>query len=297
MNRRDLIASMGAAAVLLSAGLARAQSTIKEEDMTTPLEAKTADVNGIRLYYEVHGAGAPLVLLHGGIGEIDMFGPVLSLLAGQRQVIAVDLQGHGGTADIDRPLSYEAMADDIGALVKHLGLKRVDVMGYSLGGGVALRLAIQHPERVNRLVVVSTPFRRNGWHTENLEGMAQTTSAAAEYLKQSPLWELYSKKAPRPDDFPRLLDKMAEFLGKDYDWTPEVAGLKHPIQIIAGDWDSVRIDHATEMFKLLGGGAHDALWDGSNMNANRFAVLAGATHYTIFADPRIATIANSFLTV
>lgn len=253
-----------------------------------------ADVNGVSLYYEIHGAGAPLVLLHGGIGEIDMFGAVLPALAAGHQVIAVDLQGHGGTADIDRPLSYEAMANDVAALIRRLGLQSVNLMGYSLGGGVALRAAIQHPDVVTRLVVVSTPFKRSGWHKENLEGMAQTNAAAAEYLKQTPLWDLYSKKAPRPEDFPRLLDKMATFLGQDYDWSAEVAALKRPTMVIAGDWDAVRIDHATEMFKLLGGGQRDALWDGSNMTANRFAVLPGATHYTIFSDPRLAETAIPF---
>jgi len=286
----------GTATLLIGGrGLAEAQPTPGGKPAPSASKAARARVNGIDLYYETHGSGAPLVLLHGGIGEIDMFGPVLPALAAGRQVIAVDLQGHGGTADIARPLSYEAMADDVAALVHHLGLSNASVLGYSLGGGVALRTAIQHPQVVRRLVIVSTPFKRAGWHRENLDGMAQTTSAVAESLKQTPLWELYSKKAPRPQDFPRLLDKMASFLSRDYDWSAEVAALRQPTMVVSGDWDAVRIDHTAELFKLLGGGQKDALWDGSNMNLNRLTILPGATHYTIFSDPRLAAAAIPFL--
>jgi pimeloyl-ACP methyl ester carboxylesterase len=130
-----------------------------------------AEVNGLEMYYEIHGTGEPLILLHGGVGAIEMFGEVLPLLAEGRQVIAADLQAHGRTADIDRPLSFESMADDIAALIEHLGFEKADVMGYSLGGGVALQTAIRHPEVVRKLVVVSTPFERDGWYPEILAGM------------------------------------------------------------------------------------------------------------------------------
>jgi pimeloyl-ACP methyl ester carboxylesterase len=130
-----------------------------------------AEVNGLEVYYEIHGTGEPLILLHGGVGAIEMFGEVLPLLAEGRQVIAADLQAHGRTADIDRPLSFESMADDIAALIEHLGFEKADVMGYSVGGGVALQTAIRHPEVVRKLVVVSTPFERDGWYPEILAGM------------------------------------------------------------------------------------------------------------------------------
>src|SRR5687768_5497240 len=136
-----------------------------------------ADVNGIKLHYEIHGTGRPLVLLHGGLGAIEMFGPNLPALAKGRQVIAVDLQGHGRTADIDRPLDPQLMADDIAALIRHLGLGRADIMGYSLGGGVAVHTAIRHPGVVNRLVVVSTPFRRNGFYPEILAQQEMVNAA------------------------------------------------------------------------------------------------------------------------
>ena len=132
-----------------------------------------AEVNGLEMYYEIHGAGAPLVLLHGGVGAIEMFSEVLPLLAEGRQVVAVDLQAHGRTTDIDRPLSFESMADDIGVLIKHLGFEKADVMGYSLSGDVALQTAIRHPEVVRKLVVVSTPFKRDGWYPEDKAGMGR----------------------------------------------------------------------------------------------------------------------------
>jgi pimeloyl-ACP methyl ester carboxylesterase len=188
---------------------------------------KHAAVNGLDLYYEIHGEGEPLILLHGGVGAIEMFGEVLPLLAEGRRVIAVDLQAHGRTVDIDRPMTFEAMADDVAALIEHLGLGEADVMGYSLGGGVALRTAIQHPEVVRKLVLVSTPFKRDGWYPEVLAGMEQMGPEAAEPMKQTPMYQLYSSVAPRPEDWPVLLTKLGELLGQDYDWSEEVAAMEY----------------------------------------------------------------------
>src|SRR4051812_18321945 len=147
-----------------------------------------AEVNGIRLYYEIHGEGAPLILLHGGLGAIEMFGWNLPALAAGRQVIAGDLQGHGRTADIDRPLRIDLMADDIAALIRHLGLSQADVMGYSLGGGVALQVAIRHPELVGRLVVVSTPFSRQAYYPDIRAQQMHLGESAAEAMKKTPLY-------------------------------------------------------------------------------------------------------------
>src|SRR3954447_20625125 len=182
-----------------------------------------ANVNGLSLHYEEHGAGEPLILLHGGIGAGEMFAPILPALGEGRRVITVDLQGHGGTADVDRPLRADLMADDIAALLDHLGLEQVDLMGYSLGGIVALRTAIQHPERVRRLVLVSVGFRRDGSHPEVVTAMDQMSGAAAEPLKHSPLYEQYARLAPRVEDWPVLIAKISEALKVDYDWTADVA--------------------------------------------------------------------------
>ncbi|MBA2346624.1 MAG: alpha/beta hydrolase [Rubrobacter sp.] len=254
-----------------------------------------ARVNGIDLYYQVHGEGEPLILLHGGIGAIEMFGEVLPMLAEGRQVIGVDLQAHGRTVDIDRPMTFEAMADDVVALIKHLDFEKADVMGYSLGGGVALRTAIQHPESVRKLVLVSTPFSRDGWYPEVRAGMEQMGPQAAEPMKQTPMYELYSAIAPRVEDWPVLLTKLGEILEQDYDWSDEVAATETPTMLVVGDADSVRTSHAVEFFGLLGGGKRDAGWDGSGMSAARLAILPGTTHYDIFASSALADAVVPFL--
>jgi pimeloyl-ACP methyl ester carboxylesterase len=263
------------------------------------VERKTgsyADVNGLKMYYEIHGAGKPVVLLHGGADAIEMFGEVLlPLLSENRQVIGVDLQAHGRTADINRPLSYEMMADDVAALIKHLRLEKADVMGYSLGGGVALRTAIQHPELVRKLVLVSTAYRRNGWYPEVLAAMAQSGPEAAEQMKQSPMYKLYASIAPRLEDWPVLLTKLGELLRKDYDWSKDVAATKVPTMIVVGDADSIRTSHAVEFFELLGGGKVDAGWDGSRMSVARLAILPGITHYNIFSSSKLGSIVVPFL--
>jgi pimeloyl-ACP methyl ester carboxylesterase len=254
-----------------------------------------ADVNGINIYYEIHGLGRPLILLHGGLGAIEMFGPNLPALAKGRQVIAVDLQGHGRTADIDRPLSVELMADDIAALITHLKLERPDVMGYSLGGGVALQTEIRHPELVGKLVVVSTPFRRNGFYPDILTQQAQVSAAAAEPMKQTPMYQLYSSIAPKPEDWPRLLGKIGDAMKKDFDFSNQVAGIKATTLIVAADADIFPPAHAVELFGLLGGGQRDPGWDGSGRPKSRLAILPGLTHYNIFSDPALAATVIPFL--
>src|SRR5260221_2540481 len=210
------------------------QATIKDA------KGNYASVNGLNLYYEIHGAGEPLILLHGGVGAIQMFGEVLPSLAQNRQVVAVDLQAHGRTADIDRPLRFELMAGDIAALIKHLGIEEADVMGYSLGGGVALRTAIQHPEVMRKLVLVSTPFKRDGWYPEILAGMGQMGPQVAEPMKQTPMYQHYASIAPQPEDWPVLLTKLGELLRQDYDWSKDVAALKSPTLLVVGDAGAAR---------------------------------------------------------
>jgi pimeloyl-ACP methyl ester carboxylesterase len=260
---------------------------------------KYAPVNGLKLYYELHGnsndKNPPVVLLHGGVGAIEMFGPILETLAKDRRVIGVDLQAHGRTADIDRPLRYELMADDIAGLINFLGIKRADVMGYSVGGGVALRTAIQHPEVVRRLVVLSAPCKREGWYPEILLGMAQMGPQSAEPMKQTPMYQLYSKVAPKVEDWPMLLTKLGDLLRREYDWSKEVAAIKAPVLLIAGDADSVRTAHSVEFFELLGGGKKDAGWDGSGRPTSQLAILPGLTHYTIFSSPALTATVIPFL--
>jgi pimeloyl-ACP methyl ester carboxylesterase len=289
--RRVVRAALTALLIPIASTFALAQAP------STAGESGYAPVNGLKLYYEVHGSGRPLILIHGGLGSGEMFAAILPALSASRQVITVDLQGHGRTGDIDRALSYEAMADDIAGLVKHLGLDRADVMGYSVGGGVAVRTAIQHPEVVRKLVVVSATFRRDGWYPEILAGMAQMGPQSAEAMKQTPMYQLYSRVAPKPADWPALLTKLSDLLKKDYDWSQDVAAIKAPTLLVFGDADSVRPAHAVQFFELLGGGQKDAGWDGSGMPLARLAILPASTHYTIFSSPALTAAVTPFLDV
>src|SRR5499433_843168 len=196
-----------------------------------------AEVNGLNLYFETHGAGRPLILLHGGLGSGEKFGPILPALTAQHQVIAPDLQGHGRTADIDRPLDVRLMADDIAALIEHLGLDEPDVVGYSLGGGVALLTAIKYPAMVRRLVTASVNIRRDAIYPEMLAQQAQVGAAAAEFMKDTPMYQLYQRVAPRPEDFPRLLDKIGQSMAIDFDYSDEVRSLRVPTLIVCADAD------------------------------------------------------------
>ena len=254
--------------------------------MSAKLETGHARVGNIDLYYEIHGSGEPLILLHGGAGAIEMFGPVLPALAATHRVIAVDLQAHGRTADIDRPLTYEAMADDIAGFIRHLGLAKADIMGYSLGGGVAIQIALRHPRVVHRLVVVSAPFKRDGWAPEILEASGKMGAETAEAMKHTPMYEHYALIAPRRQDWPVLMTKLGNLLRADYDWSPQIATMKAPTLIVVGDADAIRTAHAAEFFALLGGGQRDA---------SKLVILPNQTHYTIFAAPLLASTVLPFL--
>ncbi len=256
-----------------------------------------ADVNGVHLYYETHGSGRPLVLLHGGLGSIEMFGPVLPALADGHMVIAVDLQGHGRTADVDRPLSPVLMADDIAALVRHLGLERVDLVGYSLGGGVAFHTAHRYPELVRRLVVTSAHIRYGAIYPEMLAQQAQMGAAVAPALKDTPMYQTYARVAPRPEDFPRLLDKIAASLKTPFDFTEEVRALRVPTMFVAADADMAPPSHYVEIFELLGGGRRDGGWQGEGRpdGGHALAILPGLTHYDIGMSPLLAQVSIAFL--
>ena len=263
--------------------------------MQQKLSGNYASVNGLALYYEIHGSGRPLILLHGGLGVNTMFGDVLWQLADSFQVIAVELQAHGHTADIDRPIRYELMAEDIAALIQQLNLDKVHLMGYSLGGGVALRTAIQHPEVVDKLVLVSTAFKRHGWYPGVLASMDQLTGAAAEFMKPSPVYQEYVRIAPQPENFPTLLDKMGDLMRQPYDWSEEVAALTIPTLLVFGDADSLPPSHAAEFFALLGGGQQAAGWDNAHLPNSQLAILPGRTHYNICYDLALGTAVCQFL--
>ncbi len=256
-----------------------------------------AEVNGINLYYETHGSGPPLILLHGGLGSGEMFGPVLPLLAERHQVVVADLQGHGRTADIDRPLDVRLMAGDIAALIDHLGLDKPDVVGYSLGGGVALQTAARYPAKVRRLVMVSANLRPDAIYPEMRVQQGQVNAAAAEFMKETPMYQLYQRVAPRPEDFPRLLTKIGEAMAQDFDFTEEVRDLQMPTLVVAADADMAPPSHYVEVFKLLGGGVRDGGWmgEGRPNGGHALAILPGLTHYNIGNSPLLAAATLAFL--
>ncbi len=251
--------------------------------------------NGINYYYELHGRGEPLLLLHGGLGSIDMFEPGLPQLAQERQVIAVDLHGHGRTALGDRPISLIAMGDDMAVLLSQLGHDIVDVLGYSMGGGVGLRLAIQHPARVRRLALVSTGYAQDGFYPEMLPLQAQVGAAMADSMKETPMFLSYTAVAPRPDDFPKLLDRMGEWMRQPYDWSEDVKKLTMPVMLVYGDSDMFRPEHIVRFYQLLGGGLKDAGWMRENMSKNRLAILPDVTHYEMSMAPALVPTVLPFL--
>ncbi|HEY3876308.1 MAG TPA: alpha/beta hydrolase [Candidatus Kapabacteria bacterium] len=256
-----------------------------------------APINGLKLYYEIHGSdstnGVPLILLHGGVGGSVMFSPILAQLAKGRQVITVDLQSHGKTADIDRPLRYELMADDIASLLQFLDLKSADVLGYSLGGGVAVRLAIQHPEEVRKLILVSTAVKHDGFYPEVRTAFSQMSSQAAMFgagMKQSPLNAIYPNV-----DWTLLFTKLGDLVKRDYDWSKEAGAIKAPTLLIYADADAIMPSSIVEFYGLLGGGHKDAGLDGSGRSQNQLAILPGYTHYTILSSPALVPAVEGFL--
>jgi len=267
-----------------------------EDDVTTPTNSsRVARVNGIELGYQVVGEGEPLILLHGGFGSVEMFGPNVELLAAGRQVIGVDLQSHGRSPAADRPMRFETMADDIATLIRSLGFERAAIMGFSLGGAVGLRTAIQQPAVVERLVLVSTVFKRQGWFPEMTAGMDAMGPEIASDLLQTPMYEAYQRVAPRVEDWPVLVRQVTDVVKVDYDWSAEIPGLSMPVMLVIGDADGMPPSHAVEFFGLLGGGQRDASWDRSGMTHHRLAILPGVTHYDINVVPALSAAAIPFL--
>lgn len=255
-----------------------------------------APVNGVDMYWESRGSGGtPLVVVHGGYGLTSMFSDLLDDLADRRRVVAIELQGHGHTRDVDRPFSFEAFGDDIAGLIDFIGADRADLLGCSLGGLASLRCTIQHPDKVRRLGLVSIPCRRSEWFPEVVTAFDQMSSAAFDQFRRSPMYEAWTEVAPDPDAFPALMDKTGELLRRPYDWTEEVKGLSTPTLLVYADADSIPTSHAAEFFSLLGGGVKDAGLDGSGKTDMRLAILPGRTHYDVFSSPQLAALVAEFI--
>jgi pimeloyl-ACP methyl ester carboxylesterase len=285
--------------VMLAAALTVAAAANGVEAQGTdpkPTRSGRVPANGVDYYYEIHGSGEPLLLLHGGLGSSDMFdGNVLPALARSRQVIAVDLHGHGRTSLGERPIDLVDIGNDLAFVLDKLGLKQVDVVGYSFGGGAALRLAIQHPAIVRRLVVMSAPYAQNGFFPEMLPQQAAVGAAMAEQMKETPMYKSYIAIAPNPKDFPRLLDRMGEYMRRPYDWSAEVKKLSMPVMLVYGDADMIRPEHIVQFYQLVGGGLKDAGWQREHMSRNRLAIIPDVTHYELFLSPAVAPTILPFL--
>jgi pimeloyl-ACP methyl ester carboxylesterase len=306
ISKRNLAAKALAAAAFVALNacassapraLTPASGVTTTPEAAAPSTSGRVPVNGLEYYYEIHGKGEPLLMLHGGLGSIDMFGPgeLMPLFTKGRQVIAVDLQGHGRTPLGTRPIRCESIADDLDALLAVLGRAQVDVLGYSFGGCVALRLAIQHPERVRRLALVSATYADDGWYADMRVQQKQVGAAMAPAMAETPMYKNYKAVAPKPEDFPRLLDAMGDFMRQQYDWSADVKKLGMPVMLVFGDSDMIRPEHEIAFYQLLGGGLKDAGWMRENMSKNRLAIVPDLTHYEAFSNTRMAETVMPFL--
>ena len=253
-----------------------------------------AQVNGLKMYYEVYGSGKPLLLLHGAFNSINMaFSQLIPVLSKTRQIIAVELQGHGRTNDIDRPFSFESMADDVAALLKQLKIDSTDVLGYSMGGGVAQQIAIRHPSLVRRLILASTVYKYEGWTQETRSILPMLT---AEMFEQTPIKTEYDKLAPDPKHWKEFINKMKKFVTTTYDFgADKIKAIKSPTLIIAGDGDGVSPEHAVEMYRLRGGGY---MIDFGPIHAAQLAIFPGTSHISAMMQTGwLVSMINPFLDI
>lgn len=301
MHRRTLVTS----ALATAASLAASHGALAREDVmpATPAappstanqtvpESGYAPVNGLQMYYEIHGQGEPLLLLHGAFGSIDGWGALLPALAEGHQVIAVEFQAHGRTADIDRPFSYDAFVEDIVALMAHLGIAQADVAGYSMGANTGLLLAARHPELVRHLVAISANYRSDGYYPEVWEVVA---AMEPEMFTGTPFEDAYRAVAADPEGLPVLVERIKALDAIEYAWPDEeMAAIEAPTLLIIGDSDNVRPEHAVELFRLLGGGVPGDL---TGLPASQLAILPGATHITVGMEKpeRLVAMIEDFL--
>lgn len=269
----------------------------KQQRLTPSTKGYADAAEGLRVYYEIYGTGEPIVVLAGGFGNTASMAQVIGPLSRRRQVIGIDLEGHGRTALRKTPMSHERNGDDVAAVLKHLQIAKADVSGYSHGGDAAIRMAIQHPEMVRNLIVISTAAERAGWYPENLKAMSAMSSAQAKQMMQSPMYQRwYAPVAPHPEQFPQLMDRMGDLMRKDYDWRPEIAKLQMPTLLLFCDHDAVSTRHIAEFFALFDGGVRDPGWEGEPKYARaRLAIVPGYTHYNFGMGPDVARVIEAYL--
>ncbi len=241
---------------------------------------RRVEVRGMQMYYEVSGAGDPLIVLHGAYMNIPSMGAIIPKLAETHRVYALELQGHGRTTDIDRPITYPNLADDVAAFMDAVGLEQADVFGYSMGAVAGLQLAIRHPDKVNKLVAASGAYDADGWQPEFKAFIPQMT---VEMFVAMPFAEEYRKLAADPEGFPALVEKLIALEHEPMAWGEDVRKLTVPVLIITGDADVATLEHAVAMFRLLGGGVMGDM--GKPLPASRLAVLPATSHTAVIMQP------------
>ncbi len=257
----------------------------------TLAQAETAEVNGLQMHYEVSGEGDPLIVLHGAYMSIPAMGAINPMLAETHQGYAVEMQGHGRTNDIDRPITYPTLADDVAAFMDAVGLERVDVFGYSMGAGVGLQFAIRNPDRVDQLVLASVSYDESGWQPEMVAMIPQMTPAM---IAGTPMEAAFREMSPNPDGFEAFAERMIALEHEPQAWEQDVEALEAPVLLIVGDSDVVTLEHAVAMFRLLGGGAMGDM--GEPLPASRLAVLPATSHTAVINQPKLLhTLIEPFL--
>jgi pimeloyl-ACP methyl ester carboxylesterase len=297
VKRRAFVTGVAASGMaLVTPAIVSAQeagATPEGAEMTqTAPQTGYAPVNGLQMYYEIHGSGGvPVILLHGAYMNIGSMSELLTELAKNRQVVAVEFQGHGHTADIDRPIDYELLTDDVAALMDHLGIAQADIVGYSVGGGVALRLASRRPDLVRKIVSASSHYRLDGMYPEVLAGIAEITPEA---MMGTPWYEEYARVAPHPDEFPVVVEKLKTLDAVEFAFPEEdMQAIAAPTLLIAGDADVIQPEHTLALFRLLGGGVPGDL---AGLPKARLAVLPSTTHITVMARlPWLMPMIEEFL--
>ncbi|HTE53659.1 MAG TPA: alpha/beta hydrolase [Kofleriaceae bacterium] len=292
----SLLAGVALALMACSPTTTKGVQMSKQQELTPTDTGHAEAAEGLRVYYEIYGRGEPIVVLAGGLGDISSMAQTIGPLSRERQVIGIDLEGHGRTALRATPMSHERNGDDVAAVLRHLKIAKADVAGYSHGGDAAIRMAIQHPEMVRNLIVISTAAERDGWYPEVLKGMEALSSSLAKQMQQTPLYQRYAAVAPHPEQFPLLLDRLGELKKKDYDWRPEIANLRVPTLLLFADHDAVSMRHIAEFFALFEGGVRDAGWGDKPRYARaRLAIVPGYTHYNFGQGPDMARTIEAYL--
>lgn len=273
-----MLRTLIAAAFALMAAPAFAEDTPKGERV---------EVNGMQMYYETSGAGDPLIVLHGAYMNIPSMGEIIPMLARTHKVYALEFQGHGRTTDIDRPITYPNLADDVAAFMDKVGLEKADVFGYSMGAAAGLQFAIRHPEKIDQLVAASVAYDAGGWQPEFTAFIPQMN---VEMFVNMPFAEDYKKLAADPDGFPKLVEKLIQLEKEPMEWEADVKALKAPVLIVSGDADVNTLEHAVAMFRLLGGGGMGDM--GKPLPASRLAVLPATSHTAVIGQ---AAVLHTFI--